>query len=180
MLMNNKKLYGETKFRVCSGPLAKKGRGNLVVSAIPVQEEKNKFKVTARYIDQTGTEHTLESGEIENIIPVAGLSAWQNPREWIFPATAIVTTWVGGPLAINYIYLKVSEGVFWLAFNTIAAAQTAAVFYAAAALSNGRVRAIISTSHGEAVIEGSPFHIGLLAGLQRPDNGANDTDDITL
>ena len=180
MLMNTKKLYGETKFRVCSGTLAKKGRGNLILSVIPVQEEQNTAKITARYIDQTGTEHTLEGGEIENIIPVAGLSAWQNPREWIFPATAIATTWIGGPLALNYIYLKVSEGVFWLTFSTLAAAQTASVFYAGAALSRGKVRGIISTSHGEAVIEGSPFHMGLLAGLQRPDNGANDTDDITL
>ena len=181
MLMNNKKLYGETKFRVCSGTLAKKGRGNLVLSADPVSEEKNKVKVSARYINQTGTEHTLEGGDIENIIPVAGLSAYQNPREWIFPATAVATTWIAGPLALNYIYQKVSEGVFLLTFSTLAAAQTAAIFYAGAALNKGIARAIISTSHGEAVIEGSPFHLGLLAGLKRQEDGADtDTNDITL
>ena len=178
--MRNKNLYGEKRFRVCSGTLAKKGRGTFVLSVDPVPEEKNTVKVAAKYIDTTGTEQTLDGGEIEGIIPVAGISSYQNPREWIFPATAVVTTWVGGPLALNYIYLKVSEGVFLLAFSTVAAAQTASVFYAGAALNRGKTRAVIETSNGQAVIEGSPFHIGLLAGLQRQNNGANDTNDVTL
>jgi len=164
--MKAKNVYGQTKLRVCSGTLAKPGpkrKGNFCIDLS--DEGEGKVKVQATYIDKTGTQQTLEHGDVLKVTPVAARSAYEIPREWIVPGGLVLTTWIGGPIAINYIYLKVSEGVFVLAFASVAAAQTASVFYAGAALNKGVARAIVETTKGQAVVEGDPFKIGMLAGL---------------
>lgn len=164
--MKSKNIYGQTKLRVCSGNLAKTGarrKGYFIVELVDRGEDK--VEVHATYTDKTGTEHTLEPGDILKVIPVAARSAYQNPQEWILPCGCVVITFIGGPIALNYIYLKVSEGVFLIAFASVAAAQTASIFYAGAALNKGVARAIVETTKGRAVVEGDPFKIGMLAGL---------------
>ena len=105
--MKSKDIYGQTKLRVCSGNLAKTGskrKGYFRVELVDGGE--GKVEVHATYTDKTDTEHTLEPGEILNVTPVSGRSAYEVPREWVLPGAIVVTTFVGGPIALNYIYLK--------------------------------------------------------------------------
>lgn len=180
------KIYGEAKLRVCSGTLAKTGskrKGYFRVQLKPIPsgegegegENKDKIAIHATYTDRTGTEQTLEPGDIINVIPVASKSAYEIPRKWIVPVALVTTTFIAGPIALNYVYLKVSEGVFWIAFSSLAAAQTASVFIAGAALNGGIARAIVETNKGQATVEGDPFRIGMLCGLLRQQNHTTHT-----
>ena len=154
----------EAKIRVCSGTLAEHGKDTLRLE-FSHQESDNTISIRAYYTDTDGFESVLNPNDLKSVVPVANLSAYQQPRKWVFPSLCVLTSWFGGKYAFGYMAAKnFSNTVLMISLGTVTFAQFSSAYYAGVALSRVTSRAVIETEDGHAVIEGNPWHIALLIG----------------